>query len=163
MKTSLRLAMDNVDAMGERTAEELLALNEVQYCTETQIEISDDVVAAAQRFDMAAAVQREREDDERRAVEQAETAMKAAALDAAHKRSQALADANTVVSRAIARAGFDTTAWPPAAALFAEAIGKMLLDVQNADKPVHDSGFSATSSASEIARGTAVGAILSKF
>lgn len=151
MKTSLRLAMDNVDAMGERTAEELLALNEVQYRTETEIEFSGD---------MAAAAQREREDDERRAVEQAETAMKAAALDAAHKRSQALADANTVVSRAIARAGFDTTAWPPAAALFAEAIGKMLLDVQNADKPVSDSGFSATSSVSEIARGTAVGAIL---
>jgi hypothetical protein len=110
--------------------------------------------------DISAMAQQQREDDERRATEQAEHGMKAAAHEASLKRAQALADANTVVSRAIARAGFDTTAWPPAAALFAEAIGKMLMDVQNASRPVTDTGFSAASAPSEVERGAAVSDVL---
>jgi hypothetical protein len=145
MKTSLRLAMDNVDEAGERAADELIALNGVVY----RAEVHPDISAMAQQ---------QREDDERCAAEQAEHGMKAAADEAALNRSEALADAFSKVSSALVRGGHDPRRCPPAAALYNEAIGNMLLAIQNADRTVPD--YSATSSAGEIARGTAVGAIL---
>ena len=151
MKSPLRLMMDNVDAIGVGSdrpgPRELPETNETAH----RAEVHPDIPSMAERL---------LEDDLRRADEPIEMSMKDAAAGAARKRGEALADGNTVVSRAIRRAGLDTTAWPPAAALYAEAIGKMLLEVQNADRPGSDSGFSATSSADEIARGAAVGAVL---
>lgn len=114
----------------------------------------------AHEREVAAKVEEQDPAQPERTVGDMDAELRAAAAEAALRRSQALADANTAVARALVRGGHDATNWPPAAALAAENIATLLLSVQDAAKLAPTDAFKATSSPGDIARGAAVGAVL---
>lgn len=155
-RTALKLAMDRAD--GADYAEAMLERAEAAHQVEREAEWPHVVMDADDLARIEASAAAERAQLFHHA--ELDKALAAVAADTALKRSQALADANTTVARALVRGGFDPASWPPAAALAAENIASLLLGVQTAAHAPAETGFDAKSSAGDIARGAAVGAIL---
>ena len=105
------------------------------------------------------------EDEARVEAERVETEAKAAASREAARRewmkAEALADALVSIARAKARAGHDLTVWSPAEAQHVLNAFGLFSDAQGAPAPELPGAFRGESDPAAIARGAAVGAILS--